>query len=113
MPVARNEGDLRFSEVGAAWGLNRVGVSFGAATGDFDGDGDLDLAFANYQAGVTLLRNDCGTGHRVTIALLLRRSDNLVVGLIILSTMAVKKLYIHVLWIQPWILRGFFPIPEV
>src|SRR6478736_5772106 len=38
----RNRGDLRFEEVGAAWGLDQVGVGFGAACGDFDGDGDLD-----------------------------------------------------------------------
>ena len=47
----------------------RRGVSFGAAFGDLDGDGNLDLVYANYQTGVTLLRNDCDTGHRVIIDL--------------------------------------------
>ncbi len=65
----RNLGDLRFEEVGKAWGLDQVGVSFGAAFADFDGDGDLDLVFANYQGGVTVLRNDSDHGHRAIFAL--------------------------------------------
>jgi hypothetical protein len=67
--VFHNLGDLRFEEVGKAWGLDQVGVSFGAAFADFDGDGDLDLVFANYQAGVTVLRNDSDHGHRAIFAL--------------------------------------------
>ncbi len=65
----RNRGDLQFESVGAAWGLDRKGVSFGAAFGDLDGDGDLDLVCANYQDSVSVLRNDCATGHRVMIDL--------------------------------------------
>jgi hypothetical protein len=65
----RNLGDLQFSDVSAEWGLDQRGVSFGAAFADFDGDGDLDLVYANYEAGVTLLRNDSDSGHSVIIAL--------------------------------------------
>lgn len=65
----RNLGDLRFENVGAAWGLDQKGVSLGAAFGDLDGDGDLDLVYANYHDGVSVLRNDCDTGHRVIIDL--------------------------------------------
>jgi len=65
----RNEGGMQFREVGAAWGLGQEGVSFGAATGDFDGDGDLDLIYGNYESGPTVLRNDSATGHRLVVAL--------------------------------------------
>jgi hypothetical protein len=65
----RNLGDLRFEEVGAAWGLDHTGVSFGAAFGDLDGDGDLDLIYANYEGVPTVCRNDGQSGHRLVVAL--------------------------------------------
>ncbi|HVZ64661.1 MAG TPA: FG-GAP-like repeat-containing protein [Lacunisphaera sp.] len=65
----RNLGDLRFESVGPAWGLDQKGVSFGAAFADLDGDGDLDLVFANYLGGVTILRNDGQAGHQINVDL--------------------------------------------
>ncbi|HVU15406.1 MAG TPA: FG-GAP-like repeat-containing protein [Candidatus Didemnitutus sp.] len=65
----RNLGDLQFENVSAAWGLDQKGVSFGAAFGDLNGDGNLDLVYSNYHKGVTLLRNDSDTGHRIMIDL--------------------------------------------
>jgi hypothetical protein len=76
----RNLGDLRFQEVGRAWGLDQTGVSFGAAFADFDGDGDLDLVFANYEAAPTVLRNDSPDGHRVILALRGTKSNRFGVG---------------------------------
>jgi enediyne biosynthesis protein E4 len=76
----RNLGDLRFEDVSAAWGLNQKGVSFGAAFGDLDGDGNLDLVYSSYEGGVTLLRNDSDTGHSIIVALRGTRSNRFGVG---------------------------------
>jgi enediyne biosynthesis protein E4 len=65
----RNRGDLQFEDVSTAWGLDQRGVAFGAAFGDLSGDGNLDLVYANYQGGVTLLRNDSDSGHCVNVDL--------------------------------------------
>ncbi len=76
----RNMGDLRFEDVSAAWGLNQKGVSFGAAFGDLDGDGNMDLVYSNFEGGVTLLRNDSDQGHSIIVALRGTRSNRFGVG---------------------------------
>ncbi len=76
----RNDGDLHFTDVSAAWGVDQKGVSFGAAMGDLSGDGNLDIVYTNYQAGVSILRNTGTTGHRVNIDLRGTRSNRFGVG---------------------------------
>ncbi|MGY8718408.1 MAG: FG-GAP repeat domain-containing protein, partial [Verrucomicrobiia bacterium] len=71
----RNRGELDFEEVTERWGLTEKGVSFGAATADFDGDGDLDLVYANYEGNPSVFRNDVQTGNRLVIELRGRESN--------------------------------------
>jgi hypothetical protein len=76
----RNLGGLRFDDVGEEWGLNRLGVSFGAATADFDNDGDLDLVVNDADKPLSIYRNTSDTGHRVRIRLYGQSSNRYGVG---------------------------------
>src|SRR5690606_26651523 len=66
-----------------AWGLGEVGVTLGAATGDFDNDGDLDLVTLSYDGGLSVFRNDTASNHRTIIRLQGTRSNRFGVGAVV------------------------------
>ncbi len=71
-----NEGDGTFRDVSAAVGLGAKRLGRGAALGDVDEDGDLDVIVANMHALPSLLRNDGGNERNRVRFLLLGAGSN-------------------------------------
>ncbi|MCP4191329.1 MAG: RNA-binding protein [Planctomycetaceae bacterium] len=65
----RNLGDLRFEDMKGRWGLGDEQVSYGAALGDLDGDGDLDMIVNNAEEAPSVYRNQTSDSHRITLRL--------------------------------------------
>jgi hypothetical protein len=79
----RNRQGAGFQAVTKDWGLDEVSVSFGAATADFDNDGDLDLAYLNYDGGLSVFRNDVSGRNRVQVRLRGTKSNHYGVGAVV------------------------------
>ena len=55
--VFRNLGNLKFADIGDDWGFTETSFSNGAAYGDLDNDGDLDLIVNNVNQSAFIYRN--------------------------------------------------------
>lgn len=84
----RNLGGGKFadvsSQVGAAFQIPRV--ARGAAYGDFDNDGNLDILISTNGGPAVLLRNDGGTNHSLRVKLVGTRSNRDGIGAVVRIT---------------------------
>ncbi len=64
----RNDGSGRFTDVTTAAGLDVRGCGMGAAWGDYDGDGDLDLVVTRFGTNLLYRNNGDGTFTDVSAA---------------------------------------------
>src|SRR2546427_4843062 len=72
--AVHNNGELTFTNLAAAWGLNAAGFSNGAAYVDLDNDGALDVVVNNLNAPAAVYRNqvrdlDSANHHYLTVTL--------------------------------------------
>lgn len=56
--IYKNEGNLKFTDITTTWGFDHSGFSNGAAYGDLDNDGDLDLIVNNENQPSFVYRNN-------------------------------------------------------
>ena len=79
----RNLGDLQFKNVSSKWGLHKSGMSYSAAYGDLDNDGDLDLIVTHLDEPVSVYENRSKQGHRLRVRLVGTQSNRYGLGAVV------------------------------
>lgn len=79
----RNLGNFQFEDVSKEWGLDHLGMSYGASLGDLDGDGRIDLLTSNLDDPLSVYHNQSTSGNRVVIDLVGTRSNSRGIGTLV------------------------------
>lgn len=78
--IFRNNRDLTFEKKMDEWGITESTFSNGAAYGDLDNDGDLDLVLNNINSEAFIYRNEGSGGHSITINLKGKKGNPWAIG---------------------------------
>lgn len=79
----KNKGNLQFSDEGKAWGFTEPSFSNGAAYGDLDNDGDLDLVINNENQPAYIYRNNSreqNKNHYIGVSLKAESQNTFAIG---------------------------------
>ncbi len=79
----KNLGNFQFEDSSKQWGLDHVGMSYGASLGDLDGDGRLDLLTSNLEDPLSVYHNQGDAGNRTVIELKGTRSNSRGIGTLV------------------------------
>jgi len=79
--VFKNKGDLKFEDVSEQWGIKEPTMSYSAATGDIDNDGDPDLVVGHLDRTVSFYENTTSSEkRRISVSLIGTLSNSHGVG---------------------------------
>lgn len=76
----RNRGEFEFEEISKSWGLDHLGMSYGASLADLDGDGRLDLLVSNLDDPLGVYRNAGEEGTSIVVELRGTQSNRYGIG---------------------------------
>ncbi len=79
----RNKGEFQFDDVSKDWGLDHLGISYGASLGDLDGDGRLELLTSNLEDPLSVYRNTERENKRIVVDLKGTRSNKFGIGTVV------------------------------
>ena len=91
----RNRGDLTFEDSGEKWGFITPSFSNGAAYGDLDNDGDLDLVINNVNQDALIYRNrsrETTPNHYLTVQLKGKGQNTFAIGSTVTLQRGAEKL---------------------